>query len=479
MTVVIKLRGLPWSATANEIREFFRGLSLREEDIHLAPSKDGKASGIGFAIFHSDEDARKAMFRNGKYIGNRYVELALSSMSEMDKFLQEGVSGKRKQPLESENFDETRWRDAGRGRDRMNGLGRRSRSPVDRYRGNGDIDRISEGRRFVAGERLLEKGRFERDRNEHIYSHERERENVRYSFDRAESTVHGAWQNDSDRERRKGEREVRSRRDNRPNGEQRDTLESPAPLSCVRVIGLPFDVQEGDVEKFFEGLHIVGIHFLRHKEGKFIGRPNGWGYVEFRSLGDSIHAESRNHQFIGKRYVEVKRCSKEQMIREIIASGAKWEDGGQQIAGMNSTERGDNYGRYEQEASPSPDPVMSAMLSGGMSNFIGRQPLAMENNQAAMMMQLAAGANVSANDIQSGCVVGIRNLPSSITAEEILDFFYGFPVAPDSIRIHYLAPGRSSGDAMVTLPTAPDAVSAIDQLNHKPVGRRNVQLFLI
>ena len=160
---------------------------------------------------------------------------------------------------------------------------------------------------------------------------------------------------------------------------------------------------------------------------------------------------------MGKRYVEVKRCSREQMLREIDRTG-----------GDQGPAEADPGPQYQRRKSPSPDRSANDLLQGAASLL-----------ESSLLLQLAAGANVSSSDIQLGCVVGIRNLPSSITAEEILDFFYGFPVAPDTVRIHYLAPGRSSGDAMVTLPTAADAINAIEQLNFKPVGKRNVQLFLV
>ena len=95
MVVIIKMKGLPWEATAREIRQFYRGLEISEDDIHLAPSQEGKASGFAFACFKKDDEARKAMYRNGNYVGKRYIELVLSSQSEMDKILSEGVRFRR------------------------------------------------------------------------------------------------------------------------------------------------------------------------------------------------------------------------------------------------------------------------------------------------------------------------------------------------------------------------------------------------
>ena len=89
--MIIKMKGLPWEATARDIRKFYRGLDISEEDIHLAPSPEGKASGYAFACFQKDDEARKAMHRNGNFVGKRYIELVLSSLTEMEKILKEGV----------------------------------------------------------------------------------------------------------------------------------------------------------------------------------------------------------------------------------------------------------------------------------------------------------------------------------------------------------------------------------------------------
>lgn len=48
-------------------------------------------------------------------------------------------------------------------------------------------------------------------------------------------------------------------------------------------------------------------------------------------------------------------------------------------------------------------------------------------------------------------MIGMRNLFFIVFVEEILDFFYGFLIILDFIRIYYFVFGRLFGDVMVIL----------------------------
>ncbi|GAB1601199.1 RNA-binding protein 12 [Argonauta hians] len=83
MSVIIRLQGLPWSASAMDIRQYFQGLSIPDGGVHIVGGERGDA----FIAFGSDEDARQAMLRtNGKINGNT-VQLLLSSKTEMQNVI--------------------------------------------------------------------------------------------------------------------------------------------------------------------------------------------------------------------------------------------------------------------------------------------------------------------------------------------------------------------------------------------------------
>ncbi|CAK9187007.1 unnamed protein product [Ilex paraguariensis] len=81
-TEILKLRGLPYSATKSAIVKFFGDFKLADDKIHIACRPDGKATGEAYVEFASAEEAKKAMCKDKKMIGSRYVELFPSTPDE-------------------------------------------------------------------------------------------------------------------------------------------------------------------------------------------------------------------------------------------------------------------------------------------------------------------------------------------------------------------------------------------------------------
>lgn len=81
----------------------------------------------------------------------------------------------------------------------------------------------------------------------------------------------------------------------------------------------------------------------------------------------------------------------------------------------------------------------------------------------------------------SGRVVPIKimNLPFKANVNEILDFFHGYRVIPDSVRIQYTEQGLPTGEAVVAMMNYNEAMAAIKDLNDRPVGPRKVRLLLL
>ncbi|XP_049709697.1 RNA-binding protein 12B [Elephas maximus indicus] len=75
--------------------------------------------------------------------------------------------------------------------------------------------------------------------------------------------------------------------------------------------------------------------------------------------------------------------------------------------------------------------------------------------------------------------IKIMNLPFKANVNEILDFFHGYKVIPDSVSIQYNEKGLPIGEAIVTMINYNEAVAAIKDLNDRPVGPRKVKLILL
>lgn len=100
---ILRLRGLPWSVTMNDIREFLVNLSLipekREVEVEVEVEIEngvddipvfivvnkGKRTGEAYVQCSSSADAAAALARSGNYIGKRYIEVYQSNRIEREK----------------------------------------------------------------------------------------------------------------------------------------------------------------------------------------------------------------------------------------------------------------------------------------------------------------------------------------------------------------------------------------------------------
>ncbi|CAB4015881.1 RNA-binding 12B-like [Paramuricea clavata] len=484
MPVIIKLKGMPWQTTSREIKAFFRESKLAEHDIHLAPNEDGKACGVGFACFYDDEDARRAMQRNGAYIGKRYVELFLSSQTEMEKALRDGVPITPKTPggrfsrgggVADKSGSSGRSRDRSRSpRDRSSskfGKGssgtssstfQRSRSPVRSNRGgsystsrtgaNGRDSNVREGG-FGKGRG---RGRGENTRGSRGFrGRGRGAGRGSHSF----STVRSA----DDSSRDKGLRSKRDSSNERGSFRTSHRSESSGDASgekglFLKLTGMPFTAKDADILQFLKGVNIAAVYIIPNKEGKHAGKSSGSAFVECASQDDCVKALKRHGQFLGNRYINVTRCTLEEIVStlnidmSLLTGSFPGNMSGRSLGGQSTF----GTGSFSSNISP-----------GG--------PIGVDSTASIV----AASANINLADIKDGCVVGIRNLPVSTTPDDILRLLKGFPAIPDSVRIHYSDANRCSGDAMITLVSNERAKIAIRQLSGKQMAGRKIEMFLL
>ncbi|CAG5034007.1 unnamed protein product [Parnassius apollo] len=80
---IVKLRGLPFGCSKEEIIQFFDGLTVAPEGVHLLYDHTGRASGEAFVHFVDKGSAQEALNRDREKIGHRYIEVFLSSADEV------------------------------------------------------------------------------------------------------------------------------------------------------------------------------------------------------------------------------------------------------------------------------------------------------------------------------------------------------------------------------------------------------------
>ena len=72
----MKLKGLPFSVTKQDIVTFFEGYNLIEDSVKIGKMSDGKLTGEAAVMFDSSDDCSAAHSKlNQEYIGNRWVKL--------------------------------------------------------------------------------------------------------------------------------------------------------------------------------------------------------------------------------------------------------------------------------------------------------------------------------------------------------------------------------------------------------------------
>jgi len=90
---VVKMRGLPYKVTRNDVLDFFSGLSVPLHGVHLMFNEREQPTGEAFVEFASTEERERAMTKDRQHMGGRYVELFRVGRGEMLQALEQFVGG--------------------------------------------------------------------------------------------------------------------------------------------------------------------------------------------------------------------------------------------------------------------------------------------------------------------------------------------------------------------------------------------------
>lgn len=98
---VVRIRGLPWSASQDEVASFLgdTGIVGGKDGVHFTFVRDGRPSGEAYIEMESEEDVERALSKNKQHMGKRYIEVFRSKKSEMDWVV------RRSGPNQPENED--------------------------------------------------------------------------------------------------------------------------------------------------------------------------------------------------------------------------------------------------------------------------------------------------------------------------------------------------------------------------------------
>ncbi|XP_067858741.1 heterogeneous nuclear ribonucleoprotein H3 isoform X5 [Heptranchias perlo] len=251
----VRLRGLPFGCSKEEIVQFFTGLEIVPNGITLPMDYQGRSTGEAFVQFASKEIAEKALGKHKERIGHRYIEIFKSSRSEVRAYYDppKRLMGQRPGPYD---------RPVGRG-------GYLGAGP---QRG-GVYDRMRRGGGGYGGGY----GGYD-DYNGY--------DNYGYGNDEYDGP--GAM---------RGSRGM----GNHGYGGAGDASSSYLSGHFVHMRGLPFRAVEDDVAHFFSPLNPLRIHLEYGSDGRATGEAD----VEFATHEDAVAAMSKDKAHMQHRYIEL------------------------------------------------------------------------------------------------------------------------------------------------------------------------------
>lgn len=73
---VVKVRGLPWSCSADEVQRFFSDCKIQNgaQGIRFIYTREGRPSGEAFVELESEDEVKLALKKDRETMGHRYVE---------------------------------------------------------------------------------------------------------------------------------------------------------------------------------------------------------------------------------------------------------------------------------------------------------------------------------------------------------------------------------------------------------------------
>ncbi|GKB09131.1 heterogeneous nuclear ribonucleoprotein F, partial [Tanacetum coccineum] len=207
-------------------------------------------------------------------------------------------------------------------------------------------------------------------------------------------------------------------------------VNQPPTFPVVRLRGLPYDVSEADITEFLHGLDIVDVLFA-NRHGKFQGEV----YCVLGYAFQVEYALQKNHQNMGRRYIEVFRSNRQEYYKAISNLVTDLRGGGGGFSGRSARSRSPRRGPPKPRAH---DPAKDNMEHTG--------------------------------------VLRLRGLPFTADRDDLVDFFEDWYLAEDSTCFMVNSEGRVTGEAYVKF-GSPEVSKAAMVKDGMSLGNRYIELF--
>ncbi|XP_068816004.1 heterogeneous nuclear ribonucleoprotein H isoform X14 [Struthio camelus] len=314
----VRLRGLPFGCSKEEIVQFFSGLEIVPNGITLPVDFQGRSTGEAFVQFASQEIAEKALKKHKERIGHRYIEIFKSSRAEVRTHYdppRKLMAMQRPSPYDRPGVARG-YNSLGRG----SGFERMRRGAYGGgYGGYDDYNGYNDGYGFGSDRFGREWTLFSAGMSDHRY------------------------------------------------GDGGSTFQSTTG-HCVHMRGLPYRATENDIYNFFSPLNPVRVHIEIGPDGRVTGEAD----VEFATHEDAVAAMSKDKANMQHRYVE--------LFLNSTAGGSGGAYGSQMMGAMGSQS---SYGGPANQ-----------QLSGGYGGgYGGQSSMSGYGNQGAMNSSYYSSGN--------------------------------------------------------------------------------------
>lgn len=481
--VYLYLSGMPFSATKEDVRVFFDGVQI--DDLIFMRNNYGMFNGCGLVKFQTREDAIEGLKRDRKYIGPRYIRVMPASEHQWVKSggsVKPDGASQRKHTLER-----TRSRSP---------IRHRSHSPSSEEFGvlyenlpysieKRDIkallqpvsltdDQISI---FVDNNSDMSKSAIVVFKNLKDYcsglAHHKETflHRVVYVSPVSKEKIATLLES-TDKLREDHRRSSRSSENS-----QKSTHDSER--RCIYVRNLPFDVRKVEIMDFFHEFQLSEDRLILLYDER--GTGLGEALVIFQTEKEAVMAQSLNgRRFLGS--VVMLKCITWAQMKEFGIDNSSIPERNLQ---RNSPKYGGepnfvNDQMYQDNCDVIPDATMSWKKdyvpgnSGPLDHFespdaYGQGPYGPDSHQYGPPDQ----------QLNRPTYVRLLNLPSKIRVDEIYDFCYGYKVIPGSVSLQYNRSGTPTGTATVVFESHNEAVTAVQELNGRPIGTRKINIVFV
>ncbi|XP_043922477.1 epithelial splicing regulatory protein 1 isoform X2 [Protopterus annectens] len=478
---VVRARGLPWQSSDQDIARFFKGLNIAKGGAALCLNAQGRRNGEALVRFINEEHRDLALQRHKHHMGNRYIEVYKATGEDFLK-IAGGTSNEVAQFLSKEN------------------------QVIIRMRGlpfNATADEVLT---FFGEQCPVTDGK------EGILF-------VKYPDSRptGDAFVLFACEEYAQDALKKhknmlGKRYIELFRSTAAEVQQVLNRYSSAPLipvapppiipvlpqpyvppnvrDCIRLRGLPYAATIEDILEFLgefsADIRPHGVHMVLNHQG----RPSGDAFIQMKTAERAFLAAQKCHKKTMKdRYVEVFQCSAEEM--NFVLMGGTLNRNGLSPPPCLSPPT------YTFPAPATVIPAEAALYQSPvlLNPRALQPPVAYYPASTQLFMNYTAycpSPPGSPNNLgyfhtpgtpavinpQPSTMVRMQGLAYNTGVKEVLNFFQGYQVLPESVIMNN-ASGQPTSDAFILFPTLQSAKQVVQEKNHHPLGSSFVDLCLL